>query len=127
MSERGRMLAVTKTKGTAMCWQCDNPNATREDYLEMLRFTIRDHGWAVQYVESEKRPFAYTVGLHNRGLPELVITGQSGDVSCRVLNSIAHMVVDDGALLAPAMHIDYQDRFLIEVVEVEHPDIHLKY
>jgi hypothetical protein len=121
------MLAATRTKGAAMCWQCDNPNATTEDYLEVLRETIRDHGWAVQYVESEKRPLAYTVGLHSRGLPELVTTGLPADVSCRVLNSIAHMVVDDGTVLAPAMHIDYQDRFLMEVVEVEHPDVHLKY
>jgi hypothetical protein len=25
------------------------------------------------------------------------------------------------------MHIDFQDRFLMEVVEVDHPDVHLKY
>ncbi len=53
-----------------MCWQCDNPSATTEDYLNVLRATIRrDHGWAVQYVESDNRPFAYTVGLHSRGCP----------------------------------------------------------
>lgn len=110
-----------------MCWQCDNPDGTPEQYLEVLRATILDHGWAVQYVESDKRPMAYTVGLHDRGLPELLMTGLSTEVSCRVLNSIAHMMVDDGTVLAPAMHIDYEDRFLIEVVEVEHPDVHLKY
>jgi hypothetical protein len=110
-----------------MCWQCDHPEATIEDYLDELRATIDDHGWAVQFVESEKRPFAYTVGLHHRDLPELLITGLPPDTSARVLNSIAHMVVDDGTVLAPAMHIDYQDRFLIDVVEVEHPDVHLKY
>jgi len=110
-----------------MCWKCDNPDGTTEEYLEYLRATVLDHGWAVQYVQSEKRPFAYTVGLHGRGLPELLMTGLSADVSCRVLNSIAHMVVDDGTVLAPAMHIDYEDRFLIEVVEVEHPDVHMRY
>lgn len=25
------------------------------------------------------------------------------------------------------MHINYQDRFLTEVVEVEHPDVHLRF
>lgn len=109
-----------------MCWQCDNPDGTTEEYLDVLRATIRDHGWAVQYVESENRPFAYTVGLPGRGLPELLMTGLPADTACRVLNSIAHMIVDDGTLLTPAMHIDYEDRFLIEVVEVEHPDVHLK-
>nr|WP_156686303.1 DUF4262 domain-containing protein [Mycobacterium sp. Marseille-P9652] len=109
-----------------MCWQCDNPGGTTEEYLDELRATILDHGWAVQYVESENRPFAYTVGLHGRGLPELLMTGLPPDTSCRVLNSIAHMIVDDGTHLAPAMHIDYENRFLIEVTEVEHPDVHLK-
>lgn len=110
-----------------MCWQCDNPDGTIEDYLNILREMIRAHRWAVQFVESEKRPFAYTVGLHDLGLPELLITGLSAEVATRVLNSIAHMIVDDGTAVLPAMHIDYQDRFLIEVIEVEHPDVHLKY
>lgn len=110
-----------------MCWKCDNPNATAEDYLDELRRTVWEHGWAVQFVEHDKRPFAYTVGLHDRGLPELLITGLNPQISARVLNSIAHQMVDDGEVLEPAMHIDYQDRFLIEVVEVEHPDVHLKF
>jgi hypothetical protein len=86
---------------------------------------MREHdGWQVQFVEHDKRPFAYTVGLHDRGLPELLITGLNAQVANRVLKSIGHMMVDDGTILAPAMHIDYQDRFL---VEVDCPDVHLKY
>jgi Domain of unknown function (DUF4262) len=111
-----------------MCWKCDNPGGTTEDYLNELREMMRKHhGWAVQFVEHDKRPFAYTVGLHNRGLPELLITGLNAQISTRVLNSIAHTIVDDAMRLAPAMHIDYEDRFLIEVVEVEHPDVHLRF
>ncbi len=110
-----------------MCWKCDNPNGTEQEYLQSLRETIDDHGWAVQYVESDSRPFAYTVGLTKRGMPELVITGMKPNTSARLLNSIAHMIVDDGTRLAPAMHIDYQSEFLLEVVEVEHPDVHLLY
>jgi hypothetical protein len=110
-----------------MCWQCDNPDGATDDYLDELREMISDHGWAVQYVEDDKRPFAYTIGLHDRGLPELLIYALTPDVAVRVLNSIAHMMVDDGAVLVPSMHIDYEDRFLIEVVEIEHPDVHLKF
>ena len=110
-----------------MCWQCDNPDGTVEDYLDSLRATIDDHGWVVQFVEDERRPFAYTIGLHLRGLPELLITGLPARTSARLLNSIAHMVVDDGTTLQPAMHIDYQNEFLLEVVEVEHPDVHLTF
>ncbi|MGA9675216.1 MAG: DUF4262 domain-containing protein [Mycobacterium sp.] len=110
-----------------MCWQCDNPHGTTDEYLDSLRDTIADHGWVVQFVESEQRPFAYTIGLHERGLPELLITGLQAQTSARLLNSIAHQIVDDGTTLQPAMHIDYQGEFLLEVVEVEHPDVHLKF
>ena len=110
-----------------MCWQCDNPHGTIDEYLDSLRDTIADHGWVVQFVEDERRPFAYTIGLHECGLPELLITGLQAQKSTRVLNSIAHMIVDDGTTLQPAVHIDYQGEFLLEVVEVEHPDVHLKF
>jgi hypothetical protein len=110
-----------------MCWQCDHPDATTDDYLDILREVIRGHGWAVQYVEDDRRPLAYTIGLHDRGLPELLMTGLSARPAQRVLNSMAHMIVDDSTVLAPGMHIDYQDEFLLEVVEVEHPDAHMNF
>jgi hypothetical protein len=110
-----------------MCWACDNPHRTTAEYLDILRETVKDHGWAVQFVESERRPLAYTIGLHDMGLPELLITGLQAQTSARLLNSIAHQIVDDGTILQPAMHIDYQGEFLLEVVEVEHPDVHLKF
>ena len=52
-----------------MCWQCDNPDLTIEDYFDEVRETIRTHGWMVQYVESDRTPFAYTIGLHDWGSP----------------------------------------------------------
>jgi hypothetical protein len=109
-----------------MCWQCDNPGATIDDYLEeVVRKKIRRYGWMIQFVEDDKRPFAYTIGLHERGLPELLMTGLPARVVGEVLNSTAHMIVDHGAELEPAMHLDHVDGFLMEVVEVEHPDVHL--
>ncbi|MGW4096512.1 DUF4262 domain-containing protein [Mycobacterium sp. NPDC004974] len=123
----GAQWLLSTTEGAAMCWQCDNPNGTTDDYLDILRDIIKDHGWAVQFVENDKRPYAYTVGLHDMGLPELLITGMPAQASARVLNSLAHQITEDGTFLQPAMHIDYQDEFLFEVVEVEHPDVHLKF
>lgn len=108
-----------------MCWQCDNPHGTTDEYLDMLRGVIADHGWAVQYDEHYSRPFMYTVGLTDRGLHELLMTGMQPQRSARILNSIAHQIVDDGMILQPAVHIDYQSEFLFEVVEVDHPDVHL--
>lgn len=109
-----------------MCWQCDNPDGSDEEYLDVLRAIISEHRWAIQFVEDEQRPFAYTVGLHGMGHPELLITGLPPQTSARLLNSIAHQMVDGDMWLRPAVHIDYQNEFLLEVVEVEHPDVHLK-
>jgi hypothetical protein len=94
-AEAGR---ETTTDGCpVMCWKCDDPDGAEEAYLDYLRDMMRDHhGWQVQFVEHDKRPFAYTVGLHDRGLPELLITGLSEFVSNRVLGSIGHMIVDAG-------------------------------
>ena len=58
-----------------MCWQCDHPGATTADYLKELRATIRKRKWVVQYVEDDKKPFAYTIGLHKRGFAEYLVTG----------------------------------------------------
>ena len=66
-----------------MCWQCDHPHATTDDYLDELVKIIKKNRWAVQYVEGEDRPFAYTIGLHELGLPELLVT--RGDESRHLL------------------------------------------
>jgi len=110
-----------------MCWKCDNPNGTAEEYLDMLRGIMKDHGWAVQFVEDDRRPIAYTIGLHNLGLPELLVTGLQPQTAGRVLNSLGHQIVEGGTFLQPAMHIDYQGEFMFEVIDVDHPDVHLKY
>lgn len=60
------------------------------------------HGWAVQHVECERRPFAYTVGLTRRGLPELVVTGLSPRRGQRLLNIAARRALV-GDLLTPGM------------------------
>jgi len=36
-----------------MCWMCDHPTATRQDYHGHIRLLISDCGWAVQGVERE--------------------------------------------------------------------------
>ena len=43
-----------------MCWMCDHPGATQQDYFDELRSRVQKHGWAVQYVEIDRAPYAYT-------------------------------------------------------------------
>jgi hypothetical protein len=109
-----------------MCWQCDNPNGTTEEYLDELRATIRVHGWAVQGVEDDRLPFAYTIGLHDHGLPELLVTGLSPQQAACLLNDVAAAAVG-GRVLKPGAHIAVGDGPLVEIVEVEHPDAHLNF
>ncbi|MEY8016214.1 DUF4262 domain-containing protein [Mycobacterium servetii] len=109
-----------------MCWRCDHPDRPVQDYLDELYATMPKRGWAVQYVESERRPFAYTVGLTRCDLPELLITGVSPQRAVGLLNAVAFQAVNRGAFTAGArMTLPAGSR--VELVEVEHPDAHLKF
>lgn len=106
-----------------MCWQCDHPGATRQDYLDVLRSTVMKDGWAVQYVETEP-PFAYTVGLSEAGLPELLVTGLPPERSMLLLNATADYMVHRVEPL-PGDTMTFPDHASAEFVEVTHPDVHM--
>nr|AAA72375.1 hypothetical protein [Mycobacterium tuberculosis] len=93
-----------RRKGAEMCWMCDHPEATAEEYLDEVYGIMLMHGWAVQHVECERRPFAYTVGLTRRGLPELVVTGLSPRRGQRLLNIAARR-----ALVGDLLNSRYAD------------------
>jgi Domain of unknown function (DUF4262) len=109
-----------------MCWKCDRPDAGVDDYLDELRRTMSEHGWAVQYVDVGRTPFAYTVGLHDCGLPELLITGVSAQHATRLLNTVAGNTMA-GRTLTPGQKIAVQSGPLVEVVEVTNPGAHLNW
>lgn len=79
-----------------MCWLCDHPDSTVEEWLSTIRETVDKHGWAAQYVESDRAPFAYTVGLHARVLPELLVTGLPPQPTVRLLNTVAEYLLAGG-------------------------------
>ncbi len=110
-------------KGHIMCWQCDHPGATRADYLEVLRRAARETGWAVQYVETDP-PFAYTVGLADAGLPELLITGLPPEPSLDLLNAAAHYMVHETEPV-PGDTMSFGEDVVAEFVEVRAPDVHM--
>jgi hypothetical protein len=107
-----------------MCWKCDHPDSTMQEWLEVIRQTVQKHGWAVQFVESEKTPFAYTVGLHELGLPELLVTGLPPHSAVRMLNSIAAYLVEGGRPV-PGEWISIGGKSMVLVVQVQHPEAHL--
>ncbi|UQX11846.1 DUF4262 domain-containing protein [Candidatus Mycobacterium methanotrophicum] len=81
-------------------------------------------GWVVQLVESDRAPYAYTVGLHERGLPELLVTGLSPQPAARMLNSVADYLVAGGRPI-PGELISIAGDVLLGVVQVQHPDAHM--
>ncbi|MGH3632822.1 DUF4262 domain-containing protein [Mycobacterium sp.] len=107
-----------------MCWKCDHPEATEEEWLDAIHELVVKHGWAVQFVESDRAPYAYTVGLHERGLPELLVTGLAPERAVRVLNSVAAYLVDGGRPV-PGEWISIPNGPMLAVVQVEHPDAHM--
>lgn len=119
-------MSVPESKLSAMCWKCDHPDATVDDYLDELRRTMSEHGWAVEYVDKTRTPFAYTVGLHDCGLPELLITGVSAQRATRLLNTVAADMMG-GRTLTPGQKFAVHSGPLVEIVEVDNPDAHLKW
>ena len=120
-------MSVPECKMTVMDRKCDQPDTTADDYLDELRRTMQEHGWAVQYVESDRTPFAYTVGLHDCGLPELLMTG----VSCAASDTPAEhrRQGTDGPARAgaPGQKVAVRSGPLVEIVEVANPDAHMKW
>jgi hypothetical protein len=111
-----------------MCWMCDHPGSTVDDYLEVIRGKIRDRGWTVQYVEDDRVPYAYTVGLAGHGLPELLMTGVSPRRALQLLGGLADSAAraawDVGAP-TPGARLTLPGPTLVEVVGVEFPDVHM--
>lgn len=107
-----------------MCWMCDHPGSTMQEYLAEVRKTMLRHGWAVQYVEDARVPYAYTVGLTRHDVPELLVTGVPPQRAVRLLNLVGERSVREGPP-APRVQIEIRPGPLLEVVEVEHPDAHM--
>lgn len=73
-----------------------------DDYDKKVQSAIDAHGWAVQAVapatDDDGAPFAYTVGMTVRSLPELLIYGLPSEVATVVLNAAGARMGEDGPL-----------------------------
>lgn len=105
-----------------MCWLCDHPTATRQDYLEVVRGKVLRNGWMVQSVE-DTMPFAYTVGLWDWNMPELLVTSVSPPRALRLLRAMAGQALR-GARWGPGDRFVVPDGPAVEFVDVDHPDVH---
>ena len=77
-------------------------STVRESADQRLQDTIDAHGWAIVGVfpadAAEGAPFCYTVGLTDKGLPELAIYGLDLNTGGGILNGSAQRMIDCGEL-----------------------------
>lgn len=110
-----------------MCWQCDHPESTRQDYLDHMQGLIKRFGWAVVGVEGDRihPAWAYTLGLTPYGKPELVVTGLPLPRATWLLNEVAQYVLETTVPRAgDKVHVEGGP--VMEVVSVTEPTAHLK-
>ncbi|WP_006242414.1 DUF4262 domain-containing protein [Mycolicibacterium tusciae] len=109
-----------------MCRKCDefDPDGAAEDDIDGLREAVRDHLWLVKCVPDEIRPYAYTIGLQEMGLPELLATGVTTERALALFDLFVPDVIQDGAP-APGDQIVLAEGAVFEAVEVDHPDAHM--
>src|SRR5215471_11367155 len=109
-----------------MCWECDHPQSSHQDYLDHMQGLIDHSGWAVVGIEDDRihPPWAYTIGLTPRGRPELVVTGLPLSRATWLLNTVAPYVLNTAVLL-PGEEALVEGGPLMEVVRVNEPTAHL--
>ncbi|MCV7283733.1 DUF4262 domain-containing protein [Mycolicibacterium wolinskyi] len=91
--------------------------------VEDTRTSIAKHGWTVISVfptaEDDGVPFAYTVGLSGKQLPELVIYGLPVSVGHQVLNAFAQQMIEAGRPVKSGQRITDVRAGDVELVAVE--------
>jgi hypothetical protein len=109
-----------------MCWECDHPESSHQDYLDHMQGLIDRFGWAVVGVEDDgvHPPVAYTLGLTPLGRPELVVTGLPLPRATWLLNEVGLYTLDT-AVLRPGDEVLVDGSPLMEVVRVAEPSAHL--
>jgi hypothetical protein len=110
-----------------MCWVCDHPGSTGQDYLEYLRGLLEQRCWIVIGVQRDRHrpPYSYTVGLTDHGQPELVVTGLPQRRATDLLNDVAAHLLHAEAP-APGERVPLTGGPMLEIVQVTEPSVHLR-
>ena len=78
------------------------------EYVARMAEIIAEKGWAVQAVGAATAPesFCYTVGLAQRGLPELWLGTLAPAQAGGILNAVAQAAIDGAVVLLPGAIVD---------------------
>jgi hypothetical protein len=109
-----------------MCWKCDHPDSTVQEWLELIYEKVKANGWTAMFIQDDRTPFAYTIGLHEHGLPELLVAGMVPERANLVLNTVAGYLLRGGRPV-PGERMLIGGELLLDFVQVQHPMAHLKF
>lgn len=90
-----------------------NPEA-RQKYFQHMEAVIKQHGWMVQGVfptvdDPDHVSFQYTIGLHDKSLPELLAFGLPAEAGMMLLNDVANYLIERQAVgLAFVGRVDHE-------------------
>ena len=109
-----------------MCWECDHPESSHQDFLNHMQGLVDRCGWAVVGMEADRihPAWAYTIGLTPHDRPELVVTGLPLPRATWLLNTVAPYVLETVVPL-PGEEVLAEGGPLMEVVKVTEPAAHL--
>ena len=108
-----------------MCDHCSDPNYDPDAFVDQLRERLRDRRYLVMSVggSRDSAEFSYTIGLTAYGLHELIVLGRRHDEAQTLLTVWGDYVLDK-SLVLPGETFG-TGPFVLEAVEVEHPEEHL--
>jgi hypothetical protein len=109
-----------------MCWLCDHPEATWDDYLDQVLHVVANSGFCVQQVGGNRLRcgYSYTVGLSELEEPELLVTGMSATRGYQLVRDMAHHVLHDTAPPAGEV-VPLREGPVVQFVRVDVPEVHL--
>lgn len=95
----------------------------REDIRARIAANIANHGQHVVCVgcsagdPADFLPFAYTIGNHGAGLPELLLIGSINEIRVRILNILGQIQRDRGSAFQPGEIVEFTARLPARIVD----------
>jgi hypothetical protein len=82
-------------------------------YYEAIKKNIAEHGRHCQAVmgDEDNQPFVYTIGNHDKGLPELLLIGSCDGSIGHILNNLSEQMIERGAAFSDGERVGFMPRF----------------
>lgn len=95
------------------------PGLDREVVLQRVGAMVSEHTFTIMATVINGRRVAYTIGLTQKGQPEVVLIGLPIALAQQMLNRLGHQVVNHGEELTPGVRLDLRDNGPMQLVWVD--------